>query len=280
MAQTPVENIENKKEDFPFEMEENIFLHFFLPRNTLYYLARLQKALYDNLNDEIRDKIDWIEPHNLAFVIRYLGKVPKLSLDFLEDFFRQLAAHIQPKTIKSSGISVFYNNKGAPRVLSLGFKEFATEFDPAIEVLDQNLLDSGFFTSGNFSIPHITFGRINQQLPPFITQIEKFNEKADVTRIKLEKLVLSSWSGKSSDTFEILKTFPIGNKDEFTRLDKNSLLPDKLPANHKKDEIIKEVAQKSKIDPVKIEKQLDEIRRQGNLLIGKSTNEILPTEKK
>ncbi|MDA3862390.1 MAG: hypothetical protein PF689_00820 [Deltaproteobacteria bacterium] len=278
MSKEPNENIEIVEKDFPFKMEENIFLHFFIPRNTLYHLARLQKTLYDNLTDEIRDQIDWIEPHNLAFVIRFLGKVPKLSLDFLENFFMQLADSFQVKTVKSSGISVFFDNQGAPRVLSLGFKEFANEFNPAIADLDKNLLESGFFTSGNFSIPHITLGRINRELPPFITQIEKFNEQTDVTRIKLERLVLSSWSGESADTFEIIKTFPIGKKDEISRLDKNSLLPDILPACIKKDEIIQNISDKTNIDPATIEEQLDKIRRRGNLLDDRNTDKINQSE--
>ncbi|MGM0597257.1 MAG: hypothetical protein ACQES9_09480 [Myxococcota bacterium] len=280
MSKEPNKNTETVEKDFPFEMEENVFLHFFLSRNTIFHLTKFQKKLYDNCTDEIRDKIDWIEPHNLAFVIRYLGRVPKQSLDFLEDYFIKLAGRFQIQTVSSSGISVFYNNQGAPRVLSMGFKEFADEFNSAIEDLDNNLLESGFFTSGNFSIPHITLGRINQELPPFITQIEKFNEKSDITRIKLERLVLSSWSGKNSDTFDILKTFPTDKKDKFSRLDKNLLLPDKLPAEIKKDEIIREVTAKTDIVPSTVEKQLDEIRRKGNLLVDRNTDEKHQTKER
>jgi 2'-5' RNA ligase len=123
-------------------------------------IAPLHQALGASL-------VRWVAVENLHLTLKFLGDVSSASVDMLAQMLRTEAELIQPFEMQFTGLSAFPSLK-RPRVLFIGIRAPA-----GLEALARGIESAcarlGYESDAEgrhgFS-PHLTIGRVRQDLPP------------------------------------------------------------------------------------------------------------------
>src|SRR5687767_11028525 len=119
--------------------------------------ARLQQALGEDL-------VRWIPSHNIHLTLKFLGDVAATHVDFLKQMLAREADPHAGFELQLRGLGSFPNSK-RPRILWLGLHASA-----ALLALQQDIeagaVRLGYEKEDRAFSPHLTLGRVRQNLPP------------------------------------------------------------------------------------------------------------------
>ncbi|HLD56777.1 MAG TPA: RNA 2',3'-cyclic phosphodiesterase [archaeon] len=154
-------------------------------------------------------EIKFVEPQNLHYTIKFLGKVDPQKLEEIKNILFAVGENFQKFTVSVRNLGYFvYGNQ--IKVLWIGMGEGKDEFVKVAEVADKRL---SYIREGDFGpSPHLTIGRVEfvKDKENLVGQLKRFNNielgSFVVEEIKLKESVLN----RSGPVYKDLGVFKLG----------------------------------------------------------------------
>lgn len=118
--------------------------------------------------------IKWVREEGLHLTLKFLGEVDPGRIAALEAALAAAAGEVPPFQMRCGGVGVF-PAPGRARVIWAGLQEGAAALTKTANVLERELLRSGFPRSNRPFKPHLTLGRVRDPLPEQV--IRRFLEQ-------------------------------------------------------------------------------------------------------
>lgn len=134
--------------------------------------ARLHAALDSSI-------VRWVAPHNLHLTLKFLGDVSPVNIELLKQMLKREADQRPPFEMRISGIGSFPASR-RPRVIWVGIHAPASlaSLQHGIEFAAARL---GYETDPRAFSPHLTIGRVRQDLHP--AGLQKIRAALEETKV-------------------------------------------------------------------------------------------------
>ena len=117
----------------------------------------------------IKDKIKWVESHNLHLTLRFIGEVSEDRVEILTSLFDDVINKYQPFSYELTGMGCF-PNLVKPRVIWIGAGKGKDQLTEIANEIESKLVDCAGLTPEKKPFkPHITIGRLKMQGKPRLT---------------------------------------------------------------------------------------------------------------
>ena len=133
-------------------------------------------AIVDALRGEaFGERVRWVAPANMHLTLRFLGDVPRASLDRLAERMREIARGCESFELELGRIG-FFPSRRRPRVVAVEVDELAPLVELAARI-ERGVTDHGLPGDGRGFRAHVTLGRIRgrlaavpSHLPPLVVE--------------------------------------------------------------------------------------------------------------
>ncbi|MDP2953610.1 MAG: RNA 2',3'-cyclic phosphodiesterase [Chloroflexota bacterium] len=109
--------------------------------------------------------VKWAGPQGVHLTLKFLGNVPTPKLALVETAMRQVAAGATPFDLEASELGAFPDLR-RPRVAWVGVKGEVEKLLDLQKNLGQALAPLGFAPEARGFSPHLTLGRVREQVSP------------------------------------------------------------------------------------------------------------------
>lgn len=119
------------------------------------------KSILQELNIRLeKEKIRWVNPHNLHLTLRFLGETKTEVIPHISEELLKLASETKNFTITIKGVGAF-RSVSYPRVLWVGIDK-NEDLQKLKKKVDNSLQNVGFAIEREKYIPHLTVGRMKR----------------------------------------------------------------------------------------------------------------------
>lgn len=169
---------------------------------------------------ETRAAVRWVGPEGIHLTIRFLGETEPDRVGGLVEKIGGVSSVFHPFPISVAGTGSF-PHPGRPRVIWAGVEEPSGTLDRLWALTEKAVTDLGWERGKRRFSPHITLGRvkgpINIARLSFVLQTMK-DEDWGLQEVRSLVLVRSRLEG-GGPRYEEIQVFPLGRRNEFTKLD-------------------------------------------------------------
>lgn len=167
----------------------------------------MREAFYTFGEALSRERINWVDPQNLHFTIKFFGDTPTHMERDIIRVLHQAAEHVKPFEFDLAGCG-FFGHPKSPRVLWMGASQ-AGGLVSLYKQVNKQLKPLGYTPDKDKFIPHLTIGRIKQ-----IDQLALFNQLLVVyqnthfAHVKTDRFYLFQSTLKpTGPEYKIIETF-------------------------------------------------------------------------
>ncbi len=111
-------------------------------------------------NDLRRERIKWVEPHNIHLTLKFLGETVERRIPVIQDSLTTLSGRSFSMIIRLEGSGIF-GSRYQPRVLWAGIRPFEP-LQKLMAAVHAILETEGFPRDRQNLVPHLTLGRIKE----------------------------------------------------------------------------------------------------------------------
>ena len=168
--------------------------------------------IYYQLLKQFEDEpIKWVEPQNMHLTLKFFGETLEEKIPGIIDVLSNVSAVHQPFQFNFKSIGVF-GSSYRPRVIWLGInhdeliKNMARDLHKKLEII-------GFTNDRQNFVPHLTIGRIKQELKhkrSFQQKIDRFKDAfiqdVDVNEVILFESILKP----NGPVYKVIESFTLG----------------------------------------------------------------------
>src|SRR2546430_2441511 len=122
-------------------------------------IAGLQKFQQELQAKLLGNPVRWVKPQQIHLTLRFLGHVPKDSLDDLAAVLNRAGAGVAPLRLVLEGAGCF-PNRDSPRVVWVGIQGDLDSLRRLQAQIEQEAQTFGDHTEERVFQPHLTIGRV------------------------------------------------------------------------------------------------------------------------
>jgi len=141
-------------------------------------LQKIQQELQAKLPG---NPVRWVKPEQLHLTLRFLGNVPKDSMDNLAAALHRAAAGVAPLRLVLEGAGC-YPNRDSPRVVWVGIRGDLDSLRGLQAQIEQEAQAFGDHTDERVFQPHLTMGRVTAGAIP-ARKVGEVIERAAVPKL-------------------------------------------------------------------------------------------------
>jgi 2'-5' RNA ligase len=145
---------------------------------------------------------------NLHITFHFFGKMPIDKIIKIQEILKDINPKYSDLKCNVNGLD-FFSKKGKPSVLYAKVDDYTGKLVNYYSTLQQQLYENNLIEkTGNFFIPHITFGRIKSVKNDFYKDINIFNEQlTDINILNLKPVIIESILSPQGALYQELKEF-------------------------------------------------------------------------
>ncbi len=137
-----------------------LFVAVDLPPDVRHRLAEIQAELRSRAR-----QVRWVRPEAIHLTLKFLGEVEDSRRAAIEAELRAAIAPHAPFALQAAGIGVF-PERGAPRIVWVGLTGDLAAAIGLWEAIEAAMERCGFAREGRLFAPHLTIGRIRDEMRP------------------------------------------------------------------------------------------------------------------
>jgi 2'-5' RNA ligase len=177
------------------------FIAIDLPTDLKEVLAGIQQQL-----NGWPAKVKWVEKHNLHLTLKFLGDIDALKVDEINKQLEIIGTNTKAFDVCLNGLGAFPSTRN-PKVIWAGVKTTGNNLSSLWSAVEKGMLSLGFSPEAKPFSPHLTLGRVKDQMPvsgfaELLAKVELKDFVIPVNEIKLMKSILS----RSGPEYTCLKT--------------------------------------------------------------------------
>lgn len=143
--------------------------------------------------------VRWTTPESLHLTLHFLGDVPADDIDKITQLLHEAASAYSPFTLTLGGLGCFPNTQ-RPRIIWTGVQGETQPLQQLHQALGEKLKTIGFTPEARSYSPHLTLGRVKDNLPPRqLTQLGQALEQAQIQVGQLASLRVTEISLMKSE---------------------------------------------------------------------------------
>lgn len=135
------------------------FIAIELPDNIQQYLTSLQSKIAHSNEHTIK----WVESHNIHLTLKFLGDITETTIPALSRAIRNSVQNISAFTLVTDIPGSFPNNKN-PRIIWIGLSGDIDTLVHLQKSIELNIQPLGFFADSKGFSPHLTLGRLRDNI--------------------------------------------------------------------------------------------------------------------
>ena len=185
---------------------DRLFVALELPRALRESIAGLLAPLR-----AVSSPVKWERTDKLHVTLRFIGDTPGERVPLLVSGLRRASEEItEAFTVRFSSTGFFPPNRH-PKVLWIGLTEGNNPLIRLHTVIERELLSLGMEQADRRFHPHITVGRIRNQVPSsrLLEEFEKLTLHSDPVKVE-EFVLMKSELRPDTSVYSVLERFPIG----------------------------------------------------------------------
>ena len=123
-------------------------------------------ALSDRLREQMpRQSVRWVQPRNIHLTLKFYGEVKPEKVAALQESLTQAVLGRAPLTLALNGLGLF-PNAVRPRVVWVGLSGQLEALGALQTAVEQGAAGLGFPPEARAFAPHLTLGRVTENLRP------------------------------------------------------------------------------------------------------------------
>lgn len=150
--------------------------------------------------------VRWIAPESLHLTLHFLGDVPANSVEKISGLLTEAASVCPPLTLTLNGMGCFPNTR-RPRIVWIGVTGQIERLIKLYQDLGNRLKVIGFTPEARPYSPHLTIGRVRDNLPP--PQLAQLGQVLEREQARVGKLSLLPATEISLMQSELKPTGPV-----------------------------------------------------------------------
>jgi len=165
-------------------------------------------------NDLRRERIKWVETHNIHLTLKFLGETEEKRIQAIQDSLKTLAERSFSMVVRLEGSGIF-GSRYQPRVLWAGIRPFEP-LQKLMAAVHAMMETEGFPRDRQNLVPHLTLGRIKeiQDLKYFQASVQSYSTLCS-PEFRLDRIILfESILKKNGPHYIPLTTLKLKNPPE------------------------------------------------------------------
>lgn len=179
-----------------------LFIAFKLSKEQQHAVGVMQSRLKDYMKG-----VKWVRPENMHLTLKFLGETDSYNVGSIKAALEKAAITFDPFQYAFRGTGVF-PHPGKPRVLWLGMQKGRKETAEIAEKVEYHLTEIGYAKEYRKFYPHLTLGRLRNQIDKqvlnrFLEEEKNFTTPlAEVDEIVLYQSILDSNGARYKEIFK------------------------------------------------------------------------------